>query len=227
MFHVFDEYRKMMRIPARAFNALAKFCNNLSGGWGINIERPDSPSHSAPVRIEVNPNDLTEAGFTRVPVQGGDETNADFAARATPCDCEGPDVNETDAEKVARVGTSNEAARADHVHRMPFGINPLADGDDAANNVPSEDIYVPDEDEDTSDLDLSGTSDKAARADHTHKLPFTGYNTDSGGLKLYANIHKITGSSHYAGTPCTFTIENGIITDIQIDNEIDLFNENI
>lgn len=173
MFHVHDGYRKTFRIPARAFNFLAKFCNNLSPGFGITMRRPEEPSSSNPVTVAVNTEDLTEAGFATLQANATAEgqTVAELVSSATPADVAEYDADEADEDKQARIGASNCAARADHQHMMPFAINPLADGEDAANNVAATDLYVPTDGETADDVDLSGTSSYAARADHTHILP--------------------------------------------------------
>lgn len=173
MFHVFDGYRKTFRIPARSFNSLAKFCNNVTAGFGIKIRRPEEPSVSNPVSISVNTNDLSEAGFATLQAKepGDGQTLAALVAAATPADVAEHDADETDADKQKRIGTSNCAARADHQHMMPFAINPLRDGEDGTDNVPATALRVLADGEAEEDVDMSGTSDKAARADHTHVLP--------------------------------------------------------
>lgn len=118
MFHVHDGWRKTFRIPARAINLLAKFCNNLSPGFGIDIRRPEEPSASNPVAISVNTADLAEAGFAALqPNAAADgQTTAQLAEANAPEDVVEADDDETVEEKAARIGTSSAAARADHVH---------------------------------------------------------------------------------------------------------------
>ena len=180
MFHVHDGYRKTFRIPARSFNLLAKFCNNVTAGFGITLRRPEEPSVSNPVTVSVNTDELAEAGFATLQANAPDAdaglTPAALAEAATPADIAERDADETDEEKVARIGTSSAAARADHVHRMPFSLNPLADGEDGEGNVAATALRVLADGETEDGVDLSGTSDKAARADHTHVLPLAAAN---------------------------------------------------
>ena len=220
MFHVHDGYRKMLRIPARAFNLVAKFCNNISAGFGISIRRPNEPSHSDPVLISINMNDLAEAGIGTVHKKGENETDAQFAGRATPEDVVGHKENETDAEKIARLGTSKNVARADHKHMMPFGINPRADGDDAADNVQPEEVYAPDEGEDVSETDLSGTSPFAARADHTHPSPS---DVKATRIKLYVNPYLDSSDGYTHATKVFMTIQGGIITEWDDQGDVQIY----
>ncbi len=222
MFHVFDDYTNRFKIPARDFNALAKFCNSLSPGTGINIRRPDRPSHSNPVQVSVNPQDLFNLGFPMRPAKkSSEETNAHYAAWATPEDVAEYVESETDAEKIARIGTSRLAAPLDHQHRMPFGINPLKTGDDGENNVASEEVYLLEEDEDISQIDLSGTSQYAARADHTHPMPADGVSVSE--RVVYENIYSPSGTSHYYGTKVVVTIKSGLVTRWESQGVFDLF----
>lgn len=125
MFHVHDGYRKTFRIPARSFNFLAKFCNNLSPGFGITMRRPEKPSATNPVTVAVNTEDLAEVGFATLQANATAEgqTVAELVSSATPADVAEYDEDETDEEKQARIGTSNCAARADHQHMMPKTVD--------------------------------------------------------------------------------------------------------
>lgn len=228
MFHVYDGYRKTFRIPARAFNFLAKFCNNLSPGFGITMRRPEEPSASNPVTVAVNPTELIESGFATLqanaPADG--QTVAELVSTATPADVADYDPNEEDADKQARIGSSSAAARADHQHMMPFALNPLADGENAASNVAATDLQVLDDGETSEDVDLSGSSSYAARADHTHALPLAaandetteiyvpGENESTSGLQLSGSSEECARADHthvvdFGGWSGTFFVPTG------------------
>ena len=53
--------------------------------------------------------------------------------------------------------------------------------------------------------------------------PQMGYSTPSGGLLLYANIHSDETEGDLYGTPVTLEIRNGIITNADFGDEVDLF----
>lgn len=234
MLHIRDDFKNRFRIPAEEFNKVARFINNLVGGVFIDVQKGDSVGTQSPVTIDIKVDKLKEVDFgyaktpsKKVDDQGEeDETDAEYADRCSP---KMPDfVSDPDAErardKIDRMGTKQTAARVDHRHLLPFWINPTADGDDGTENgggnVRSKDIYVPEENEDTSDLDLSGSSPRAARADHTHKLPFHGVTQES--KTIFLNIHKPVGTYNLHGTPVTIKIENGIITEWDEGNDVDL-----
>ena len=61
MFHVKDDFKKTLRFPAKTFNRIAKFCNNMVAGFGITLKRPDDPTTANPVVVEVNNSDLITA----------------------------------------------------------------------------------------------------------------------------------------------------------------------
>ena len=220
MFHVHDGYRRTFRIPARSFNMLAKFCNNVTPGFGMKIKRPNEPSHATPVVFEVDTKELADVGFAMVPVKGTSETDAAFAARAPLGEIEYVEdmENETAADKVDRLGVSNVAARLDHRHALPFWINPEFG---ETGNVQPEEVYVPDEGEDTSQMDFSGSSPYAARADHTHVFATEGATVED--LTLYDVYRANSASSHYWGVPYTFNFVNGLLVGLTQGSAIDLF----
>lgn len=221
MFHVYDEHTNRFRIPARDFNAVASFCNNFIGGVGVTVKCPDRPGRGNPVRVSLNEREMLELGYTKRPRRtAAAETEAEYVEWAAPQDVANYKEDETTAEKLERVGTSKLAAPLDHVHRMPFGINPLADGEEE-DNVQPEEIYAPDEGEDVSETDLSGTSPYAARADHTHPLPADGVHVSE--RVIYENIYSPSGTSHYYGTKVTVTIKAGLVTQWDVEGVYDLF----
>lgn len=79
MFHL-NEYKNRFRIPVSEWNKLARFINNLAGGKGIKIRKPDDPSASVPPVIGLEDGDeeeseaLTEDVFF---VSGWDLTQGD------------------------------------------------------------------------------------------------------------------------------------------------------
>ena len=163
--------------------------------------------------------EMLELGYTKRPRKiDTEETNAEYAEWAAPQDVANYKEDETTAEKLERVGTSKLAAPLDHVHRMPFGINPLADGEEEG-NVQPEEVYVPDEGEDVSETDLSGTSPYAARADHTHPLPSAAH---ASRLKIYVNSHLGQDGYTYANK-VYITIKGGLITEWDDQGEVQIY----
>ena len=82
MFHV-STIKKLFKLRASDYNKIAEYLNNLCGGLGINIKRPDNPSATHPPVVELdrntigtilqvagNPKDGTDDGL--VPVVEGD-----------------------------------------------------------------------------------------------------------------------------------------------------------
>ena len=59
MFHV-STIKNRFKMRVSDFNKIVEFLNNLCGGLGINIKRPDSPSASSPPMIEIDRNDLID-----------------------------------------------------------------------------------------------------------------------------------------------------------------------
>ena len=53
MFHV-REVKNRFKITAAMWNAVAGFINNFCGSECVKVERPDHPSSSAPVRVELD-----------------------------------------------------------------------------------------------------------------------------------------------------------------------------
>lgn len=128
-FHVRDNFTAgpVSQVPASWFNSVAVFLNNLCGGLGIRVMRDATPpqvsldvekAKEALAIPSVCPNAVMQDGNT------GD-TQAEVAARAPAevgqvyTDANGAAATESDADKIARIGTSKFAARADHTHRDP------------------------------------------------------------------------------------------------------------
>ena len=91
MFHV-SPLKNRFKLRVSDFNKIVEFLNNLCGGLGITIKRPDNPSASNPPMVEIdrkglatmmqaaltpdvpqNPADHSDPGT--VPVQDGDDAN--------------------------------------------------------------------------------------------------------------------------------------------------------
>ena len=126
MFHVDDNLKNRFRIPVGWHNAVARFLNNLVPGFGLRLARPDNPSPSNPVTVEIDQDALDTLGYARVPTPTDAGTaDAEMAAYApedvelAPMGENGDAAEETDREKAARVGSSPRAARADHKHLDP------------------------------------------------------------------------------------------------------------
>ena len=111
------------QVPASWFNSVASFLNNLVGGLGIRILRDANPPQ---VALDVEKAKLALAVPSLCPnaaVQSGGsgDTQAQVAENAPEDvgEARDDDVEETDSQKIARIGTSPLAARADHVHNIP------------------------------------------------------------------------------------------------------------
>lgn len=53
MFHV-STIKKLFKLRVSDYNKIVEYLNNLCGGLGINIKRPDSPSASNPPVVEID-----------------------------------------------------------------------------------------------------------------------------------------------------------------------------
>ena len=53
MFHV-STIKKLFKLRVSDYNKIVEYLNNLCGGLGINIKRPDSPSASNPPIVEID-----------------------------------------------------------------------------------------------------------------------------------------------------------------------------
>ena len=70
-----------------------------------------------------------------------------------------------------------------------------------------------------------GTSSFAAPLDHIHPLPDGYYSTPEGEpLLLYAEIRRPSNTSHYYGKPVSIVVEGGLIKELTIGSEVDLYN---
>lgn len=126
MFGIFKKYKRLFgRDAARSFNLMAAFLTNLCGDESIDIDRPDDPSTGNPPCISVNREWLEDF------VENLEE--APTAADA-PLPVAAHVDNETDAQKLARIGSSDIKAPLDHVHRLPDSVLTADDIDDGTNN---------------------------------------------------------------------------------------------
>lgn len=60
MFHV-RLLKNKFKLPVSDYNKIAEFLNNICGGLGINVKRPEKPSATNPPIIELDRNDLDKA----------------------------------------------------------------------------------------------------------------------------------------------------------------------
>lgn len=61
MFHL-KKLKNRFRLSVSEYNKIAEFLNNLCGGIGVQVQRPDTPSSSMPVEISIDPGSLGAAG---------------------------------------------------------------------------------------------------------------------------------------------------------------------
>lgn len=72
MFHL-KEIKNKLRLKVAEYNKIVAFLNNLCGGIGIKVQRPDSPSVATPVEISL---DLSAILHTGTPAdKTGDPSN--------------------------------------------------------------------------------------------------------------------------------------------------------
>lgn len=117
-FHVRDDFRAggpVSQVPAGWYNSVAKFLNNLVGGFGVRIhkEQADKPI------VELDPEKIKDLVLTTTPPVVGtitEQQRAAFAPKSVKPFV--PDADETTADKLARVGNSSVAAPYDHVHKL-------------------------------------------------------------------------------------------------------------
>ena len=122
-FHVKDDFQPgapISSIGVSWFNAVASFLNNLVGGFGIKVRKNDSGAST----VELDTGAMSDTGFAYDP-NTVLTTKAAWAA-AAPKDVALHISNETDSQKIARVGKSNIAAPIDHVHRLPGNFAPVS-----------------------------------------------------------------------------------------------------
>ena len=53
MFHL-SLLKKRFRLRVSEYNKIVEYLNNLCGGFGINMKRPDNPSASSPPMVEID-----------------------------------------------------------------------------------------------------------------------------------------------------------------------------
>ena len=117
----FSPKRPPTQVPVAWYNRVAKMLNGLIGGLGINVNKDGA--ESTEVEIALDPETARQALGVFAPApnavsqSGGQGSSAaQIAAKFTPQDVVAPVNNETDAQKIARIGQLNEPARADHKH---------------------------------------------------------------------------------------------------------------
>ena len=144
--HLKDDFKEgtpTRLIKASWLNKVAKLWNWARGGRCINFEIPDEPCEDAGPRIDIDLNqldaELAMRGFLKTATTTRlapnavnpnattteDDTAAHVAARAPEEDAvpaTDANGNETDASKIARIGTSVFAARSDHQHPVCLDI---------------------------------------------------------------------------------------------------------
>lgn len=140
--------------------------------------------------------------------------------------------SETDADKLARVGSSPKKAPLDHVHRLPdsvyteddFDIEDYYDADEV--DAILEDYYTASEiDTMVADfLDVSDIGTTVAAEGHTHTVSditdFPSANV-SGTLNLWTN-GTVWANGEVTVVPCQLVISNGIVTGISSGNQIQI-----
>lgn len=128
-FHVGDNFKAgpVSQVPASWFNSVGAFLNNLVGGLGIRVMRDANPPQVA-LDVEKAKEALAVPSVCPNAVlrdSGTGDNEATVAGRAPAAveqvamDASGDPATESDADKIARIGTSKFAARADHQHRDP------------------------------------------------------------------------------------------------------------
>lgn len=160
--HLKDDFKEgtpTRLIRASWLNKVAKLWNWARGGRCINWEIPDEPCEDAGPRIDIDMSqldaELAMRGFLKTATTTRlapnavnpnattteDDTAAHVAARAPEDDAvPATDSNgdETDASKIARIGTSVFAARSDHQHPVCLDIGSASAPDDSAiDSLPS------------------------------------------------------------------------------------------
>lgn len=114
-------------VPASWYNRVAHFLTNLCGGQGIRVSRDTDPPtialDIAKAKAALNvaercPNNTT-AKDPNLDTPAKVSARAPEAVEQVATDANGAAATESDADKIARIGTSKFAARADHTHRDP------------------------------------------------------------------------------------------------------------
>lgn len=114
-------------VPASWYNRVAHFLTNLCGGQGIRVSRDtDPPTIALDIAKAKAALNVAERCPNNTTAKDPDlDTPAKVSARAPEAveqvatDANGAAATESDADKIARIGTSKFAARADHTHRDP------------------------------------------------------------------------------------------------------------
>lgn len=182
--HLYNKFHggtSLRLIRASWLNTVANLWNFAQGGHLINCNVPDNPGPDRGPRwdldVDALDSELEARGFAKgvstaklapivVNAKNTDtdddtlELLLDFAPEP-PVDIPDPD-NEDDEDRLARIGTSKRAARADHQHPSELAPIGVADADGEYGGRP-----LAEWNGDTSEGTV-GESPWAARADHTH-----------------------------------------------------------
>jgi len=122
-------------VPASWYNRVAHFLTNLCGGQGIRVSRDTDPPtialDIAKAKAALNvaercPNNTT-AKDPNLDTPAKVSALAPEAVAQVETDANGAAATESDADKIARIGTSKFAARADHTHRDPVILSSRPD----------------------------------------------------------------------------------------------------
>ena len=74
MFHI-RLLKNRFKLPVSDYNKIAEFLNNICGGLGINVKRPEKPSATNPPMIEVDRKDLEKMVYTVLDPEPEESTN--------------------------------------------------------------------------------------------------------------------------------------------------------
>ena len=192
----FDRFTQRL-FPTKWGNKVSKWLNNLVGDGYIKVYSTDSPSPENPPRIRLDFETLV-ASLQNAGIGGAVQPNAypegsDAAEKlanaqalaelapksdAIVNDVETPGNTKQDIADaaIARIGTSGNAARADHVHPSPIRST-ITDGlttaqmSVLASHAPASPEIVSSSETDAHKVSRMGTSIFAAREDHVHPVP--------------------------------------------------------
>ena len=202
--HLYNKFTPGMSlrlIRAAWLNEVANLWNYAQGGHLINCDIPDNPGPDRGPRwdldVDALDSELEARGFTKgvstaklapivVNVKNADtdDDTLDMLlgfAPEYPVDIPDPE-NEDDDDRLARIGTSKRAARADHQHPSELAPIGVEDADELFGGRP-----LAEWDGDISEGTV-GESPWAARADHTHPgvcaddVPYDDYGTTADAL---------------------------------------------
>lgn len=194
----FDKFTQRL-FPTKWGNKVSKWLNNVVGDGYIRVYSPDAPSPENPPRIRLDFDTLV-ASLQNAGIGGGGAlqpntyaaganateklANAQaLAGQAPVADAIVNDVETSSNTKqaiadaaVARIGTSSNAAREDHVHPSPIRSNVKTGFSTTqlsalASHAPAAPKIVSSSETDSDKITRMGTSAFAAREDHVHPVP--------------------------------------------------------